>query len=464
MRRGLTLRSYFLLLVGVPLIVLLVAETAVSYRIGINTANQVFDYWLLDSAQTLAEEVRRVDGQLRLVAEGEAIKMFEWDAMDETLFRIATPDGRLIAGNAELPPPGDLVALRLAPRFENRRVAGQPGRSVTFLKAPGTADEVVVQVAETLNKRSNMTTQVLTLVLAKKGAVLAFALFAVAWTIDRGLKPLRTLISELGQRSARDLTPIAIGKAPAELRGLVETMNALLARLERSLTAHEQFIGNIAHQIRTPLAGIKLQAQLAQREAQVPAVRDALAQIERAADHMSHVNSQLLKLARAEVAFGRGPARASSDFVALVRGACEELAPRALARDIELTLDAQPPSLTVAGDPVLLKEMVKNLVDNAIVYGRQHGHIWVLMDVVDGRARFAVEDDGPGIRPEHRPQIFDHFFRPPNSPGGGVGLGLPIVREIALAHGADIRLEDRAAGGGTRFVVEFPPEAVAGTA
>lgn len=463
MRRALTLRSYFLLLVGVPLLGLLVAETVVSYRIGVNTANQVFDYWLLDSAQTLAAEVRRVDGELRFVAASEAIEMFGWDATDETLFRISTPDGALIAGTPALPLPGDLAELRLAPRFENRRVAGQPGRSVAFLKSPGTADEVVVQVAETLNKRSNMTAEVLTVVLAKKGVVLVVALFAVAWTIDRGLKPLRALIGELGQRSARDLTPIAIDRAPAELRGLVETMNALLGRLERALTAHEQFIGNIAHQIRTPLAGIKLQAQLAEREAGTPAVRDALAQIERAADHMSHVNSQLLKLARAEVAYGRGPARAAADFVELVRECCEELGPRALARDIELAFDAPPRSLTIAGDPVLLREMVKNLIDNAIVYGRAGGHVWVRLTRDGGRACLAVEDDGPGIRREHWPQIFDRFFRPPDSPGGGVGLGLPIVREIALAHGADIRLEDRAAGGGTRFVVEFPPEAVTGT-
>lgn len=458
MRQVMTLRRRFLILVGVPLIALLLAETAVSYVIGVNTANQVFDSWLLDSAQSLAQEVRMQDGRLSFVADGEVLEVFEWDELDNTFFQVLTPDGQVIAGTLALPVPADLERLRQGPVFENVRLDERPGRSVTIIRSPGTAAEFVVQVAETLNKRGRMTGHVLFIVIVKKALMLAAALFAVGWAIDRGLSPLRNLMREIGQRSARDLSPITLDEAPPELQRLVDTMNGLLARLEHALTAHEQFIGNIAHQIRTPLAGIKLQAQLAMRDTGSVAVHESLTQIARAADHMNHVNSQLLKLARAQIAFDRGPEQAPSDLVRIVRTCCEELAPRAVERGIDLSFESGMPAIPLAGDPVLLTEMIRNIIDNSIIYGRAGGHIWVRLDWVAGQVQLSVEDDGPGILPEHRPQIFDRFFRPPNSPGEGCGLGLPIVREIALAHGADIRLEDRTSGVGTRFVIDFPAE------
>jgi two-component system sensor histidine kinase TctE len=301
-----------------------------------------------------------------------------------------------------------------------------------------------------------MTGEVLSLVAMKKTLLIAGAMVAVAVAITRGLRPLQRLAAELAQRSPRDLTPLPLDEAPRELRTLSENTNTLLGRIEHMLGAHEAFIGNIAHQIRTPIAGIKLQAQLALRESDPDSVRRALGQIARAADHMTHLNSQLLKLARAEIAFDRGPQAAPTDLVALVEACCDEFQAAARARDITLTTALPDARVDVEGDPALLYEMLRNLVENAIVYGSRHGNVWVRVESSARGTSLAVEDDGRGIPPEHRPQIFDHFYRPPNSPGEGVGLGLPIVREIARAHGGDVRLEDRAAGPGTRFVVEFP--------
>ena len=231
MRRSLTLRRRFLILVGVPLIVLLLAETAVSYGIGVNTANQVFDSWLLDSAQSIAQEVRVRDGKLDFVADGEVLEVFAWDELDDTYFQVLTPDGQVVAGTLALPMAAGIERLRQGPLFENVRLDGRPGRSVTIVRSPGTAGEFVVQVAETLNKRGSMTGQVLFIVVVKKALMLAVALFALGWAIDRGLSPLRKLMGEIGQRSARDLSPIALEDAPPELQGLVDTMNGLLARL-----------------------------------------------------------------------------------------------------------------------------------------------------------------------------------------------------------------------------------------
>lgn len=451
-----SLRTHVLLLVGIPLLVLLLIETVVSYLVGLHTANQVFDRWLVDSAHSIGQEVRFEDDALHFIAAADAVDMFEWDELDDTYFRIIDPAGTVIAGDLPLTLPFELDRLREGPVFADVRLAGQAGRAVSILSNPGAPDEIVVQVAETLRKRRGMTNEVLTLVTVKKGLLLLAAMVAITVAVNRGFAPLRRLSRELARRSPRELTPFPADDAPLEVRGLIENTNGLLGRIDHMLTAHEAFIGNIAHQVRTPLAGIKLQCQIALRETDPDAVRRSLQQIANAADHMTHVNSQLLKLARAEIAFDRGPLALPTDLVALVHACCEELEPSAQEQGITLAAIAPETRLDVQGDPALLYEMLRNLVENAIVYGRPRGHVWVSVARGPRGVQVAVEDDGPGIPPEHRPQIFDHFYRPPNSPGEGCGLGLPIVREIARAHGGDVRLEDRGAEPGTRFVVEFP--------
>lgn len=454
--RTLSLRTHLLVLVALPLLLLLLIETVVSYLVSLHTANQVFDRWLLDSAYSIAQEVRADLQGLHFIAADDAIEMFEWDDIDDTYFLIRDAAGQVIAGDLAEPPRVDLARLREGPLFENVRINGRAGRAVTILSNPGSRHEFVVQVVETLNKRHGMTTEVLTLVAIKKSLLLAASMAAVALAINRGLRPLKRLSSELAQRSPRELRPIPTDDAPPEVRGLIENTNGLLQRIEHMLNAHETFIGNIAHQARTPLAGIKLQCQLAERDNDPATLRAALARIADAADHLSHVNSQLLKLARAEIAFDRGPRAAPTDLAALIHACCEELEPRARALGVELEASAPESRLDVEGDPALLYEMLRNLVENAIVYGGPGSHVWVRVGRNAGGIDLVVEDDGPGIPPQHWPHIFDHFYRPPDSPGDGCGLGLPIVREIARAHGADVRLENRDEHGGTRFVVALP--------
>ena len=459
MARIFSLRTQLLLLIGLPLLFLLVIETIVSYLIGLHTTNVVFDRWLLDSVHSIAQEVRYRDDKLRFVAGQDALEVFGWDEVDEVYFQVRTPQAVLIAGTSLLPLRTDLAALRAGPVFEDLRIDGKIVRAVSIAKYPGTPDEVIVSVAETLHKRRGMAGELLIEVIFSKGVVLVVALLAVGLALDQGLLPLALLTREIGQRSPQDLTPLAIGNVPIEVRGLVENTNELLVRIERAIAAREQFIGNIAHQTRTPLAGIKLQAELALRDDDPERVRRSLAQIAHAADHMAHVNSQLLKLARAEVAHGRGPRRARADLASIVRACCAEFGPRALARGMDIRLDVTAQTVGILGETTLLHEMVRNLIDNAIVYGRSGGNIWVRLSEWDGGIELIVEDDGPGIPRQHWDRIYDRFFRPPRSPGEGCGLGLPIVREIAEAHGAEIRLEERAEGG-TRFVVTWPKTAM----
>jgi two-component system sensor histidine kinase TctE len=262
----------------------------------------------------------------------------------------------------------------------------------------------------------------------------------------------------LAQRTIRDLSPIYVGFAPDEVRGLVDSVNRLLSRLETAIGSREQFIGNIAHQIRTPLAGIKLQAQLAQRAQDPQQVHSALERISTAADQMAHVNSQLLKLARAEAASGRGLRTEPVDLTALARECVDELSEMAREREVRLQLHEPAQPLKVTAELTLLREMLLNLLQNAIEYGRKGGEVQIYVAQAARGPVLAVEDDGPGIGREHWPRIFERFFRPTGASGNGCGLGLAIVREIALAHRATVELEEPERGSGTRFVVRFGVE------
>jgi two-component system sensor histidine kinase TctE len=454
---ALSLRAQLLLLVGGPLFVLLLIEMIVSYRIGIHTANLVFDRWLLEHGHSLAQEVRHLQGNSGLIAQSAVIEVFEWDDLDSVYYRVDDSAGEFVAGTQLIQATAEVAKLRAAPVFADGHVEDVPTRLVSVLAMPGGGDQVVVTVAETLNKRKAMTSELLFEVLVTKCVLFMAVLLIIGVAFDRGLGPLVLLSRELAQRSPQDLAPIEFGRLPGEVRPIVENTNQLLARLDSAISSREQFIGNIAHQIRTPLAGMKLQAQLAERENDPAAIKEALQHISHTADHISHVNSQLMRLARAEAAFGRGVRAVNVDLGSIVRKCCKELAARAGEHRVQLVPQVPDEPVDVPGELTLLSEMVSNLIENAIVYGRPDGHVWIRLSRTAGAVTLAIEDDGPGIPREHWPRIFERFFRPAHSSGEGCGLGLSIVREIALAHGATVDLEERPEGSGVRFVVRFDP-------
>lgn len=454
MGRSLSLKTLLLLLVAGPLLLLMLVESTVSYLISMQSTKLLFDRWLLNSVHSMSKEVHVERDRLQFTADRSFLEVFEWDELDQVYFQVATPDGDIIAGTEELPlPPSE--ALGGAPLFRDLWLDGKNVRAVSLFTEAENGLSAVVTVAETLVRRQTMTADLLRDVLISKTLLLVAVLLLIATAFDRGLNPLIRLGRAIGQRSPRDLTLIDVGQVPTEVRGLVENSNQLLSRIDTAISAREQFIGNIAHQIRTPLAGMKLQAQLAQEETDPQRVQEALLRISRAADHMAHVNSQLMKLARAEAAFGRGLRAERVDLSEVIEHCCADNAQLAHERGIHLVTRLPAQKICLDGEFTLLAEMVRNLVENAVKYGSENGHAWVVLTETGGGIVLAVEDDGPGIAPDDWPQIFDRFFRPVNSIGDGCGLGLAIVREIALAHGATVTIENRQAGPGARFVVRF---------
>ena len=323
-------------------------------------------------------------------------------------------------------------------------------------------------MAETLEKRSQLAGELVKGVILPQFVILPVAVLLVWFGLVRGLVPLSRLTERIRARKPADLSPIDAGAAPEEVAPLIRSINDLMRRLELSLQGQQRFIANAAHQLRTPLAGLKTQTELALRQARpggdAAELRDSLRQMAVSTERAARMVSQLLALTRAERE-GRGDAVAAFGPVelgALLRERVREWVPAALAKRIDLGLENSPDgNLAIDGDPVLLQELVNNLIDNAIRYTPAGGIITARTRRAEGLAVIEVEDSGIGIAPAERDLVFERFYRvlgddPEGQNLEGSGLGLSIVREIAMRHRARVTLRDNPAGAGTIFSVQFP--------
>ncbi len=449
-----SLKTEILLRLAVPLIFFISVESVLSYFVTLHHVDVAYDRWLLDSARSLTQEIKVRKGKVFVELPPAALEIFKWDESDKTYFKIISEEQGMLAGDKFIPEPFDLETDWTRPVYFDDEMYGEPVRVVSMQIAPEhSSEKVFVHVAETLNKRRSMMMDILLADLVPQMVLVLLAGVYLVVGVKRGLRPLHTLADEIAQRSSRDLRPIPERHVFLEVRALTDTINDLLARLGLAIATQQRFIANAAHQLRTPLAGLKLQVERAQREQDLSAMKPALIQIEGCADRMSHLTTQLLILARSEPIDGDYELR-QVDLCKLAKETCMDWVPKALQRNMELSFEGLKQPLYVRGDEVLLQELLANLLDNAICYGHDQGNIIVKVGR-DPSPRLSVEDDGSGI-PEHElDKVFERFYRIPGSPGDGCGLGLAIVKEIADLHKARLQLSRVSAAGGTRVELAF---------
>ena len=336
------------------------------------------------------------------------------------------------------------VAMRLA--TIQRPVAGAPA---------GT--RVGVQVAETLNKRTVLARQIFFKLLIPQILLAALPIGGLWLGVGTGLAPLERLKRAITVRQQYDLSPLPIeDDTPDELRPLVEAFNELLARLQTLLSSQQRFVADAAHQLRTPLAGLKTQAELALRLDDPHEVREALRQVLAAARRGSTLANQLLALARHEQGPHDHGLMQRLDLNRVVEQATVPYVQFALRKRIDLGFEPAAGTLPVAGEPVSLGEMVGNLIDNALRHTPEGGRITAATHREGNEVVVSVEDSGPGVPAADRVRVFERFWRGPEVQGEGSGLGLSIVQEIARVHGGEAGCEAPSGGQGARFVIRLP--------
>jgi two-component system sensor histidine kinase TctE len=327
-----------------------------------------------------------------------------------------------------------------------------PMRVVALEQLLSNGDRVLIEVGETRHKRDLLLREIVVGLAALVLAMVALTIGLVWRGTATALAPLLALEVEAADRSADNLAPLNLMGAPREVRGLIDAINRLMARLASAISLQQRFTANAAHQLRTPLAGLRLQAQLALKADDPAAIRQALLDIERDAARTGHIVDQLLSLAKTEA---HANAAQPVDLADCAVRVVARYVPGALERHIDLGYEGDVHGVLLLGYPTLLEELIANLVDNAIRYTQPGGRVTVSVVRRDRLIELHVLDDGPGIPVEARRQVFERFYRPDTASREGAGLGLAIVHEIAERHGATVRIEDGEGGKGCRFRVSF---------
>lgn len=456
MNRVRSLKRQLLLNLGIPLILFVAADTVLSYYVTQHYVNETYDRWLVDSAKSLVQEIEVRNEKAIFELPPVALEMFQWDEMDKIRFKIISSKLELLAGDVFVPDPLFEVSDWSKPIFFDDQMDGEPVRVVSMrIERKDTADQVFVNVAETKNKRRMMMRDFLLVDLSTQLLLVLLTGTFLLTGVKRGLQPLQALADQIARRSPRDLSPTPTHHTFLEVRTLTDTINDLLRQLDQAIATQNRFIANAAHQLRTPLAGLKLQAERVLREQDPNKIKPALVQIQECADRLSHLITQLLVLAKSEPIKG-GYELNPVDICALAREVCMEWAPRAIKRKMELGFEGPDKGITVMGDEILLRELLANLLENAICYAYEGGNILVTLKARPA-PRLIVEDDGPGIEDHEVERIFERFYRLQYSPGNGCGLGLAIVKEIADLHQARIEVGHTHAQSGTRIELMFLP-------
>jgi two-component system, OmpR family, sensor histidine kinase TctE len=444
-----------------PLLVLLMLDTAFSYWSSVSFSNLAHDRSLHEIAREVALHVK-LDGRgpkLDLSPAAERILLVDQD--DRVFFKVVSESGALIGGDPAIAASPTLSPKADKPLFYGAMLHGEPVRVVASwlpFGESGASGKVLVQVAETLNKRKRLSWDILASVVIPQLLLIVMGTAAVYVGVSRGLAPLSRLERAVSHRSHLDLSPVELRGVPGEVRPLVEEVNELMLRVGKTLDFQNRFIADAAHQLKTPVAGLKAQIELALREDEPKRVRHSLAQLYVSVDRLSRLVQQLLSLARNEPGAVEAIRLQPLDLDALALEISMEWAPQAIKSGVDLGFDAAGRPVTISADRDRLRELINNLIDNAVRYSRQGGRVTVVVSqLADGEGQLSVSDDGPSIPLEERTRIFERFHRLLGTHTEGSGLGLAIVSEIASLHGARITLDEDRDGIGNTFSVIFPP-------
>jgi two-component system sensor histidine kinase QseC len=356
--------------------------------------------------------------------------------------------GRLRVHSANAP---DRPLVSGGDGFHDVRIDGRPWR---VFVASERRHGIVVQVGEARRERDAMSGAVMRSLLLPLAVALPLLAVVLWFTVGLGLRPLRQLGGEVERRDPRNLTPLAVDAPPDEVAPLVASLNRLFARVGESIEHEKRLTADAAHELRTPIAALRAQAQVAERAVDSVERDRALAQVIAGCDRASRLIDQLLTLARLEPEGARHVMR-DCDLAKIAQAAVAEAAPSAVARSVDIGLDARRPA-HIDGNAELISVLIRNLIDNAVRYSPAGSRVQVGIDAnPPGAVQLRVADDGPGVPGETLARLGERFFREAGSGASGSGLGLSIVRRIAALHDARLAFAAGPLGRGLEVTVLF---------
>jgi two-component system, OmpR family, sensor histidine kinase TctE len=440
-----------------PLLSMWAFNAWLTYESSLEAANRAHDRTLLGSILAIAERTSVVDGAVVVDLPYSSLEMLESSLQSRVYYRVSQAGSRHITGYEDLKPP--TTALELGkPFFYDSQYLGERVRVAAILKRlyePSMKEPVLIQVAETGELRESMSWQMVTESARKELLLIVLAALLMWWAVNRGLRPLYKLRDEVSQRGRNDLSRIEVDALPRELKPLIQAINEHTAQVTRLIGAQKQFVADAAHQLKTPLAVLRTQAEFASKQTDPAAVNEVLEDMRANTGRVSRLVDQLLALNRAEAIT---PSFERLDLAELARNTAFDWLPAAIGKSIDLGFEGDGP-VPIEGNKVLLRELIANLLDNALRFTPSHGRVTVRVAAERAGAMMSIEDTGLGIPVEQRDRIFDRFYQIPGRDSPGCGLGLAITREIANLHAATVRLGDTEGGHGARFEVRFPATA-----
>ena len=469
-QRSFSLRKRVVWALVPPMVILLLLNAFWFYRGAIDAANRAYDRSLASALKNISGSIHATQGEITVDIPYSALDVFEEGVQERIYYAIIGPSGNVITGYDDLPFMG-LKENVDEPYIVDTLFREQPIRLAALSKRlydhelTG-GDSVTVLFAETTEARTRLAFSLFVDSLRPQLVLIAGGLFLVLVVLRNAFDPLLQLRDTIRQRHEEELTPVSESNVPNELLPLVDAINYHMARLDRLLQARRRFLADAAHQIRTPLTVLGTQAEYGLRLHDPDEMRRTFGSLLDTIRSTRRMANQMLTLARAEPANGLIQESSRVDFEELARDVAGELASLALKKNIDLSFEGSSLPAFVDGNPTMLREMVSNLIDNALRYTPDRGHVMVEVEVSErpgasvapGTAIvLRVIDDGPGIPEPEREKVFQRFYRIlGQGESGGSGLGMAIVREICWAHKGTVSLGAGKEGCGLAVEVVLP--------
>ncbi len=443
-----------------PLFLLWPMSIAITYVAAQDLANVPYDLNLVNALEVLTQQIEVENGRATFKLSAPARLALRTRENDGVFWKVIAPSGELLGGDAELPTPLKTDTQQFdTTYYKNQIVRGFDVRFAYTWRTTGLreAGPVLVVAAESVERRVALANDIIKGVIIPQFSVLPIAAILIWFGLSRGIAPINALQKRLRARKPDDLSSIDGRNVPVEIEPLVTAMNELLARLASHILAQQRFVADAAHQLKTPLAGLRTQAELGMRGTPPGETLSSLNQIIAGTVRATRLIDQLLLMARAE-----NPDNVQVtpvDVRALTQQQTQQWVDRAISAHIDLGFEAADNPIFIKGQALLLAELLNNLIDNSLRYTPAKGQVTVSVSQIANQAVIAVEDTGQGIPASDRERVFDRFYRVLGTKVDGSGLGLAIVREIATQHGASIHILDPLQNGlpraGTRIEVRF---------